>query len=210
MVLGASIADNAYHSILDIGTGTGVLALMAKQKNPESKVLAIDIDEQSLVDCRANFENSLWSKDLTCLYQNFTDFIPENTFDCIICNPPFYENGLLSEKISSNRAKHAINFSIQELLTKVKSWLQPNGHFWLILPYSTSEKWNDYGKAIGLFAIGKRTVFGKPGSPKRMILKFSLSKKDSIKEDSLTIRNHDNSYTEMYKQLTSDFHNRTL
>lgn len=209
MLLGASVGESTYKYILDIGTGTGVLALMAKQKNPKAKVTAIDIDKQPLIDCKANFENSPWKDDLNCLQQNFMDFIPENQFDFVICNPPYYENGFLSETASNNRAKHTIDFSLESLFQKTKEWLTPNGRFRIILPYSTAEKWSKFGNSIQLFTIRKQIIFGKPDLPKRTILTLGLSKTEP-EEDFLIIRNEDNSYTKEYKELTKEFHNREL
>jgi tRNA1Val (adenine37-N6)-methyltransferase len=208
MVLGASINGN-YQHILDIGTGTGVLALMAKQKNPSAKIIAIDIDEESLIDCKVNFENSIWKHDLNCALQDFSTYSSPHKFDCIVCNPPYYENGFLSESDSNNRAKHTLDFSLEALFQKAKSLLHPNGHFWVILPYATAEKWMDFGTSIGLFTSEQIVVFGKPDSPKRTILKMEIQDK-KITNRFLTIRNQDNSYTNEYKELTKEFHNRTL
>lgn len=209
MILGASIHEKAYLSILDIGTGTGVLALMAKQKNPSAKVTAIDIDEQSLIDCRTNFETSVWKNDMDCFLQDISTYSSQNEFDCIICNPPYYENGLLSESNSNNRAKHTLDFSLATLFLKVKSLLSEHGHFWIILPYSTSEKWIKFSTETGLFTNKKIIIFGKPKLPKRIILKMGLEETNSI-EHSFTIRNQDNSYTDEYKELTKEFHDREL
>lgn len=209
MILGASIDEDSYHNILDIGTGTGILALMAKQKNSLAKVTAIDIDEQSLIDCKENFENSVWINDLNCFHQDILTYFTENTFDCIVCNPPYYENGFLSESVVNNRAKHTTNFSLEMLFLKVKSLLNENGHFWIILPYSSSEKWIKFSSSIGLFTSEKTIIFGKPELPKRTILKIGLKEVKTITRF-LIIRNQDNSYTNEYKELTKEFHDRKL
>lgn len=209
MLLGAFIPENAYSSILDIGTGTGVLALMAKQQNPNATVEAIDIDESALLDCRFNFENSPWKYDLNCRNQDVFTLPIHQQFDCIVCNPPYYENGLLSASESVNRTKHTIDFSLENLFTKVKALLYENGHFRVILPYSTTEKWSAFGASIGLFLIERIVIFGKPELPKRSVLVFGL-KKEQVIERSIVVRNSDNSYTETYKELTREFHNKTI
>lgn len=209
MILGASIDEFSYSSILDIGTGTGILALMAKQKNPLAKVTAIDIDEQSLIDCKTNFENSVWKNDLTCFHQDISTYFPQDTFDCIVCNPPYYENGLLSKSDSTNRVKHTTDFSLEALFIKVNSLLNDDGHFWVILPYSGSEKWIEFSTSIGLFTSEKTIIFGKPKLPKRTILKMGLREITTI-ERFFTIRNQDNLYTNEYKELTKEFHDRKL
>lgn len=210
MILGAFIDGHSYQNILDIGTGTGVLALMTRQKNPSAKVTAIDIDEQSLLDCKINFEHSLWATDLDCFQQDFISFDPHTKFDCIVCNPPYYENGMLSLSHSSNLAKHTTEFSLETLFQKVRSLLQPRGSFWLILPYPTTEKWCDFAQSTGLFTSRKITILGKIGSPKRTVLKMKLLQDDELTEDTFIIRNADNSYTDAYKELTKEFHDREL
>jgi tRNA1Val (adenine37-N6)-methyltransferase len=209
MILGASVDENNYLSILDIGTGTGVLALMAKQKNPNAKVIAIDINDQSLIDCKINFKNSPWNNDLICSQQDINFFTTENKFDCIICNPPYYENGLLSQSEDVNRAKHTIDFSLDNLFFKAKNLLSSEGHFWVILPYITAEKWRFFAENIGLYTCRKINVFAKPDLPKRTILKMGLNA-SILSEKKLIIRNDDNTYSEEYKELTKEFHNKEL
>lgn len=209
MILGALTDENSYSNILDIGTGTGVLALMAKQKNPTATVTAIDIDEQTLIDCKTNFNHSVWKNDLKCFQQDISVFTTDETFDSIVCNPPYYEDGFLSESEAKNQAKHTTNFSLEILFNTVKRLLNHNGHFWIILPHSTTEKWVNFGTEIGLFTLSRTTVFGKPNVPKRTILKMGL-KNIQITEKSLVIRNSDDSYTDEYKELTKEFHDREL
>lgn len=209
MILGAVINRNNYLSILDIGTGTGVLALMAKQNNPNAKVVAIDIDEESLIDCQHNFENSPWNNDLICLQQDFNFLDTESKFDCIVCNPPYYENGLLSKSEGMNRVKHTVDFSLEDLFVKVQKLLSSNGDFWIILPHSTAEKWKNFALTIDLHTSEKIIIFGKPDLPKRVIFKMRLET-SSVSEKRLIIRNSDNTYSEEYKKLTKEFHNKEL
>lgn len=209
MLLGAFIDQKSAKSILDIGTGTGVLALMAKQKNPTALVTAIDIDDNSLIDCAHNFENSKWKDDLICLKMDFTDLDTTIQYDCIICNPPFYENSLPSATAKNNRAKHTIDFSLDALFTKVKSLLNPSGQFWIILPATSSDKWKTFASAIKLFPTKEIVLFGKENNPKRIIYRFELNNKP-IEKTSLIIRYQDNSYSKEYIELTKDFHNKII
>lgn len=210
MLLGASIYRNSYNTVLDIGTGTGVLSLMCKQNNLSSKIIAIDIDSNAIKDCMENFKNSNWNNDLTASIQDFETFIPNQLFDCIICNPPFYENGLLSKDNAINRSKHSVEFSIESLFFKAKQWLSKEGNFWVILPHSTSHHWITHAKQIGLNLIEKTIIYSKGNTPIREILMFSKEKSEKLIEKSLIIRNNDNTYSNEYKKLTIDFHNKKL
>lgn len=209
MLLGAFLDENTSESILDIGTGTGVLSLMAKQKNPKAIVTAIDIDDNSLIDCVHNFKNSKWKEELICLKKDFNDLDTTTKYDSIICNPPFYENSLLSNFKKNNVAKHTIDFSLENLFSKVQSLLTPNGQFWVILPSTTSDKWKMYATTKKLFASKEIVLFGKENNPKRIIFRFELIDK-ALEKTSLIIRNQDNSYTKEYIELTKEFHNKTI
>lgn len=208
MVLGALVHGD-YQTILDIGTGTGVLALMLKQKNVHSKVLAIDIDNQSLTDCKINFENSIWSEDLICKNEDIFTYDSSQLFDCIVCNPPYYENGLLSSSDILNRAKHTFDFSLECLFTKVKSLLTVKGSFWVILPIENAEKWFFYCENIQLYVQEYITIYGKQNLPKRIVMKMGLEALPTDKKD-FVIRDNENIYTEEYRKLTSEFHNKKI
>ncbi|HNS42250.1 MAG TPA: methyltransferase [Taishania sp.] len=209
MLLGAHLADNTYHSILDIGTGTGVLALMAKQKNPLAKVTAIDIDTASLIDCEFNFNHSPWASDFKIIQQNFLEFKPTTTYDCIVCNPPYYENGYLSNNSRTNTAKHVKEFTIEELFKKVNELLHPKGDFWVIFPFSSKENWLSIAQSFGLYPKSQITLNGKKDNPNRLIVQFCKTPQTVIYK-TLTIRNSDNSYTKEYIELTKNFHNKSL
>ncbi len=208
MVLGALVHGN-YQTILDIGTGTGVLALMLKQKNVHSKVLAIDIDDQALLDCKVNFENSTWSGDLNCKREDIFTFDSSQLFDCIVCNPPYYENGLLSSSEALNRAKHTSDFSLESLFTKVKSLLTAKGNFWVILPVENAEKWFVYCENIQLYVQEHITIYGKPNFPKRIVMKMGTESLPTDKKH-FVIRDNENVYTEEYRKLTLEFHNKKI
>jgi tRNA1Val (adenine37-N6)-methyltransferase len=210
MLLGASLFPNCYFHILDVGTSSGVLALMAKQLNPLASVMAIDIDAAALKDCRANFMHSPWNQDLHCIEQDVFAFNPLIHFDCVVCNPPYYEDGLLSADTRVNRAKHAQNFSLEELFQKVKKILTPDGDFWLILPYETSQKWLDYALSLGYQLKLQKIIYSKENKPVRMIFAFTLARIDVPIYEELTIRNEDNSYHDEYKLLTKEFHGKPL
>lgn len=209
MVLGAFISKEHYKQILDVGTGTGVLALMAKQLNPSATITAIDIDKQSEIDCKLNFQNSKWSRDLHYINASIFEFQPPKLFDCIISNPPYYEDGLLSEKQEVNSAKHTANFDLKSFFEVCKNLLCSNGEMWTIIPSNNSSKWIKYTTSIGLFPKTIISVFGKPNQIKRTIIHFSKGEcQPKILE--FIIRLESNEYTNQYKELTKEFHSKPL
>ena len=209
MILGACIPASNYRNILDVGTGTGVLALMAKQQNPQAKITAIDIDEQSEIDCRVNFQASQWNTDLSYINKSIFDYSPDSLFDCIISNPPYYEDGLLSSKSEINAVKHTKDFDLKLFFNVCSNLLTSSGEMWTILPSENMLKWIDHTTSIGLFPKTIISVYGKPEQLKRVILNLSKTK-NVTKTFDLTIRSNSNDYTDQYKELTKEFHSKTL
>ncbi|MCO5261172.1 MAG: methyltransferase [Crocinitomicaceae bacterium] len=205
MVLGALLEDNNYQSVLDIGTGSGVLALIAKQKNKNAQVTAIDIDELSLIDCQENFNNSQWRNDLHCFQVDIFDFTPTTLYDCIICNPPFYDNGYLSIENRVNQAKHTVNFSVSALLSKISTLLQPEGDCWMIFPHTSEKEWLQLAENAGLFPQLKINIYSKENKPTRLVIKFKKYT-TPITVSYFTLRNRDNSFTQQYIEITKDLH----
>ena len=206
MVLGSLVkSENAMH-ILDIGTGTGVLALMMAQTNSNASVTAIEIDELSAIDCQENFINSPWKDRLEIIVKDILEFEADNHFDLIICNPPFYSNSLSNEDKRLASAKHASHLPFDKLFDKAASLLSENGNFWMIFPFQDKQLILEIAEKWGLFPKIDYSVNGKPNQPVRTVLCFCLYKSTTIDSAEITIRNHDNSYTEEYKNLTIHFH----
>lgn len=210
MVLGAIVRSTHPKTILDIGTGTGVLALMMAQKFPNAHVTAIDNDSESLKDCTYNVRNSDWGARFEVLLADVFEYTPSHLFDLVVCNPPYYEDALLPEEARTTNAKHTHRFSLEQLFEKVKTWLKPEGVFWMILPNTSFAKWEMHALSMGLSVQSQIDVQGKPGQHVRTVACFARQPIASRITNELVIRNSDNTYTDQYKLLTSAFHDRIL
>jgi len=206
MVLGSLVNSEKAKQILDIGTGTGVLALMMAQKYENAKLTAVEIDVLSADDCEFNFKSSPWNKRLEVIVKNILDFEAENKFDLIICNPPFYSNSLANEDQRKASAKHTAYLPFEELFKKVVSLLFQEGQFWMILPFQDKEIVRKIAVENGLFPKTDVTVNSKLNQPVRTVFCFTTTISQTMEKDAVTIRKSDNSYTEEYKILTADFH----
>lgn len=120
---------------LDIGTGTGLLALMYAQKNPDALIDAIEIDEQSARQAKENVGLSPWSNRITILNGDGRNHVFTKTYDYIFSNPPFYENELKASDKRKNTALHGEALSLSELFGIISANLAADGHFSLLLPY---------------------------------------------------------------------------
>ncbi|MFK7785860.1 MAG: tRNA1(Val) (adenine(37)-N6)-methyltransferase [Crocinitomicaceae bacterium] len=210
MLLGAIVEAKDPRSILDIGTGTGVIALMMAQRFSEAQVVGIEIDAVACDEASENFENSSWNNHLSALNEDVLEHEFNQQFDLIVSNPPYYENSLLSENDRVSRAKHAEFLPVNQLLRKVVTLLSEDGTFWVIVPFENTQSWIETSDSNGLFLIHSISIIGKEGQgEKRSVLAFSRNQAEPVYKK-ITVRNSNNHYTKEYIELTKEFHDRDL
>jgi tRNA1Val (adenine37-N6)-methyltransferase len=209
MLLGAFIKSENEHIGLDIGAGTGVLSLMVVQKNPTIQIDAIELDNESIIDCQENFINSNWSERLSTISADFLKHEFDKKYDLIFSNPPFYQNSLVNENHRTAVSKHAVHLPFDRLFEKVSSLLSDTGCFWIIFPFDDFEKVTNLGMSNGLFIENKITIESKLTVPTRVILSFRKTI-NQVSEKTLVIRSLDNSFSDEYIELTKDFHGKKL
>lgn len=206
MLLGAIANHECPTRCLDIGAGTGVIALMLAQKFRDATIVAIEPDAASLLDCQTNIQESEWSNRISSFQTSIQGFHSDHTFDLIVTNPPFYEKALLSDKNEANQAKHAPNGLLEDFFRSSMQLLSPKGLFWIILPIENKEKWIDFANEIGMSLHVDWSIESKPTIFKRCILAFGLSSPNRLVSKSLLVRNASNDYSNEYKELTKEFH----
>ena len=136
VLLGAWCPMHDANTILDIGTGSGLIALMLAQRTDESVIIdAVESDHESYVQCCDNFELSPWRNRLRVFHTRIQDFRPDNKYDLIVCNPPYFTTGQQSPNLRRGAARHSIGLTPQDLIISMKSLLNPSGKLALILPY---------------------------------------------------------------------------
>lgn len=209
MVLGAFCSDLDFKKALDVGAGTGVLALMLAQSSKGS-IDAIEIDEKSANEARFNFEQSNWSQRLRLIHQDFQSFTSEDKYDLIISNPPYYESTLKGEDARKASSKHVDNLTPQVFAKRIASLLNENGICQIIVPFETQQNWVLAFEVNQFFVTRKIIIRGKKSHhPNRVILQFSYQQKNKI-ESIFVIRNEDGSYTSDYIELTKEFHSKLV
>lgn len=219
VLLGASMTLRPEdRTLLDIGTGTGVIALMVAQRVcaappgdlwPQAsgvrRIVGIDIDGPSVEEAALNFADSPWAGMLTSIHASLSDFRPGQKFDCIFSNPPFYDNSLRNPDAREAAARHTESLSYREIFAFSAEWLQPDGHLSLILPADQEVAIIRTAASFGLFPfriIRVSTTVRKP--VKRVILEFGRAKQKAS-EESLTLQDG-SARSAQYAELTREFY----
>lgn len=204
MLLGAW-SKGDYNSILDIGSGTGILALMLAQQNPNSNIIAIEPDALSLEEAKNNFSESPFSKQIHGVHSSLQDFKNEIKFDLIISNPPYFENSTLSENNSKNKARHTLDLSTEDLYKYASALLSDDGNINLIFPYDLEEIHFSSADKKNLFPSKILRTKKENGEFKRTLVSYSF--KNGIAEESeMLVKYSDNSYSKEYIEMTKAFY----
>jgi len=194
--------------ILDVGTGTGLIALMAAQRNPEAQVLGIDIDEAAVRQAQENIAESPFSQRVRCELQDVLTFHPEARFDAILCNPPFFTEDTLPDDNARAMARNNRSLPFAKLVPKVATLLNDEGRFSIIVPSNHAQEIIGLCLAEGLQLQRRclvRTVAHKP--PRRALLTFvfQVSTVNSQLSD-LCLMSSDGNRSYAYEELTKAFY----
>ncbi|GAB3947806.1 methyltransferase [Spirosoma harenae] len=207
-VLGAYADLGVGGSILDIGTGTGLLALMAAQRNSTARIDAIEMDEAAYQQAAENVGSSPFSERVNVVHSRIQDFVGQNGYDRILTNPPFYTNHLRSPDAAVNRALHTDELPFADLVNTVTRFLKPDGEWWVLLPPYESGKLVELAQAESLFPFKQLSVRHHAKKPVfRMITAFSFDRQ-AVNEEVLDIYevNGQSTYTPEFQSLLRDFY----
>lgn len=201
--------ENNPNSILDIGTGTGIIALMLSQRSAAQQIDALEIDEDAYEQAVDNFENSPWSDRLFCFHAGLDEFIeePEEEYDLIVSNPPFYTDDYKSDNEKRDLARFADAMPFEDLIEAADLLLSENGIFSVIIPFKEEANFLALAAAYELCPIKITRVKGNPITEiKRSLLAFSRNEIVNFPIDELIIEIARHIYTPEYVELTKDFY----
>ena len=209
-LFGAWVANEKLkvETVLDIGTGTGLLSLMLAQKNDEVLIHAIEIDKDAADQAKENAASSAWKERIDILNADIKGFSFKNKFDLIISNPPFYENELRSETNRRNIAHHSENLTLKELLDVIKTNLNANGNFFLLLPYKRNDEikklFKDHQLHISKILLIRQSI---KHDYFRIFIKGNLSATEKeIEFDEMSICDEQQQYTNEFVRLLKDYY----
>lgn len=150
--------ENNPYEILDIGSGTGLVALMLAQRSNSRQIDAVEIDDDAFEECTENFENSPWNDRLFCFHASFQEFVTEmkgETYSLIVSNPPFYTDDFKTGNSSRNQARFENALPFNDLLNGVNQLLSGDGVFSTIIPFNEEENFTALAAQYGLFPFKK-------------------------------------------------------
>ena len=213
VLLGAWARVAHCRNILDIGTGTGLVALMAAQRS-QADVLGIDLDADAVAQAAQNVAASPWNRRVRIMEMDVrnvdkllgTDKAFSHPFDAILCNPPYFENSLKCPDAARAMARHTDTLSFDELASSVARLLNADGEFSVVIPYDRAADMTVSAACYGLFATRQTAVCTKQGAhPKRVLMAFTRQGA-AYTPDVLCIQDAQHGYTPEYVSLVKDFY----
>lgn len=212
VLLGSWVSlENRPFSILDIGTGTGLIALMLAQRSDAQQIDAVEIDGDAYEQCVENFENSPWADRLFCFHASLDEFAEEpedEKYDLIVSNPPFFVPNEREADLPENRKKARFHDSLPftDLVHYASQLLSENGELAVVIPFAEEEKFIALAKAKSLFVHRITRVRGTEKAPlKRSLLQFSFTE-SHIQEQELVLEISRHHYTDEFGELVKDFY----
>ncbi|MEI6880280.1 MAG: methyltransferase [Bacteroidota bacterium] len=207
VLLGCFTNVEGAERILDIGTGTGILALMMAQKS-NAQIDAVEIDQEAFKQAEQNANESIWNDRIRIHHSAIQNFSSTNKYDLIISNPPYYRNaknmGIENEKRAL--ARHDKDLSFEDLCKEAYRLMKNEGMFWLILPHQEGLEFIQIAKQHNLQLLHLINIKPKPEKElNRLILAFGKSNKTYL-ESTFTIYQSNGIATDEYVELTKDFY----
>ncbi|WP_342805259.1 methyltransferase [Alteromonas sp. M12] len=214
ILLGSWVAKGNYSSILDIGTGSGLIAIMLAQRAAEqSHILGIDVDEKAVLQARKNANNCPWTTKLSFQHTALQQLPRSSQYDLIVSNPPYFEGKMGELEVtdanfmteSRRQARHDTRLSLAELFHSVSNLLTPHGHFYCILPLQSGDIFT-LAKQQGLYCQMLTVVKSNPSKPAiRQLLRFGFSQTELITKE-FSIHNQQGAYSDEYLDLCRDYY----
>ncbi len=206
VLLGAWAECREAKSVIDVGAGSGLLALMIAQRSPNCKVTALEIDNGAAADARDNIAASFFSQRISVIKGDFAKYIPDDKADLIISNPPYFIQGEHSADVTRATARHQDDLSFENLARYADIHLAKSGSLALVAPYDALDDIIYHCEMNRLKLRRQCTVYSKADKePIRILCQF-YRVDGAIQYSDLTIRNADNSYSSEFINLTKEFY----
>lgn len=194
--------------ILDIGTGTGLIAIMLAQRSTDAIIDAVEIDAEAYEQALGNMENSPWTDRLHVIHDSIQNYskTAQAHYDLIVSNPPFFSGGTFSDRQDRTSVRHTVKLPHGDLLQAGRKLLNPQGKFCVILPYLEGLRFVELAKTYRLHCTKMNEVRPRKEKPvERLLLQFEMEPKAVVIEE-LTIHDAGDDYTQEFIALTNEFY----
>jgi tRNA1Val (adenine37-N6)-methyltransferase len=209
VLLGAWADVSQASQILDIGTGTGVIAAMMAQRTQEATIHAVEIDAEAYGQAKENLEQTPWANRLSVYHQAVQEFAKEavNQYDLLVSNPPFFTGGTFSHQAHRNQVRHTVKLPHGDLLSSVRRMMHPGGKFCVILPFIEGLRFQELAQSYHLYVSRITEVRPKATKPvERLLMQLECHPTPTVKDQLIIQHDGPNQWTEEYVQLTRDFY----
>ena len=206
VLIGAAVKCEDAKSVLDIGTGTGLIALMIAQKS-DANIVAIDINIKAVELAKYNIQESDWSDRMQVYHTRLQDFYPKHSFDLIVSNPPFFQTHIIAPNRDRAIARHALELSIKDVVDFSVKHLSNSGRLVVIYPTEQTKEFVNYAETKGMYVKSQLMVRPKYGYDIVRIITEMSNLKTEYKETEIYIEKdtrHD--YTNEYMELTKEYY----
>lgn len=207
-LLGAWCSIQDRYRILDVGTGTGLIALMIAQRNSLASIDAIEIEEDACKEAAHNFSHSPWKERLQIIHKPLQEYVPPQFYDLIVSNPPYFDDANENKTEKATIARHTETLGFNDIIDFSKKYLYQKGLLSVILPVKQAETFEKECQEKGMHLHRKMIVFSNTTSEKpiRIMMEFSKEKSFVVEETSLCIETSErHQFTEEYMELTNEF-----
>ena len=207
-LLGAwALASESPCRILDIGTGTGLIALMMAQRYPQAKVTAIDIDDGAVRQAKENVSASPFADRINVIKADVLTFEEEEKYDSIVCNPPFFEDSLTCPDPQRTEARHTVSLGYRQLMEAAFRLLKDDGHFSLIIPSDCRERLESEAHLRGFFLSRVCSIQTTPKkAPKRYMIELTKQPVNEVDTTNGILESSPQVRSDWYRELTKEFY----
>ncbi|MBQ8673592.1 MAG: methyltransferase [Bacteroides sp.] len=206
VLLGAWAPLEGCRRVLDVGTGTGLIALQIAQRAPEVMVTAVEVDEAAAQQAAENVAASPWADKVAVVCADFRQYVSVERFDLIVSNPPYFVDALKCPDRQRNAARHAGGLNYDLLFRSAAQLLQDRGGVALIVPAEAEAHVGECAGVHGFFLCRLMRVYTKPGKPCRRLLMLFRQLPSPCIEESLCLADEENRRSAAYTALTQDFY----
>lgn len=207
VLLGAWAEVHQAQRILDIGTGCGLIALMAAQRS-RAMVTGIDIHLPSVEQARHNFLQSPFADRLAAVSADLRSYVPQDSFDCILSNPPFFQESLLPPNAARAAARNTALLPFPSLVQHAVRLMAPQASLQMVLPHSAAPTLLHLCSMMGLTLLRRTDVCTLPGKPPKRVLMHWVNQptQEPIRHDMLSLSDREGQRSPQYRELTQDFY----